>query len=413
MKCNTSKIFIFFFVLQSICFLSYGQKKGNTITVIVRLKAPSDSLFFSIAPLKYDKSFAFSFTLDDGLVSDYLVAYPFFQGGRVAGSHIDHLGKDQGGDGQYYTGLYFTDGCGNKVSFKPSIAINAKSIDSAEPISNPGFLTWKQVDILFKSGWGVLNHSYSHATGRNVDVYKEIEKNNKIVNRDIGFTMKGFVVPGGHNDKISNGPYAQAAFNLGMETVQNEHYGNYLIKIDTIRHLENLQLGRLFMHTIGDSILWIRSGPNQRIKGNYEKLFSTINSHLAENKPFWINAFTHGVGNQNIWGISMTFPDFTNFFDEIEARYGQKGNDNIWMAPTQEVYDYLLNARLIKFTSRKKKKKIKMIISKNSLPTAIRYHELSVTLSGRKKIKSVKCRGCTIESYSNHNKYCLINFKWE
>lgn len=68
------------------------------ITIIIKLKAykEEDTVSIKVANLKYNKDFAFSSTLDDGLVSDYLVAFSFFNGGSVSGNYIDQWGYCHG-----------------------------------------------------------------------------------------------------------------------------------------------------------------------------------------------------------------------------------------------------------------------------------------------------------------------------
>lgn len=302
------KRFTHIFCSLLLIFISGSAQRANrNISITIKLEKPSDTFTVKIAPLKYNKDFAFSFTLDDGLTSDYLVAFPYFSGGTVSGKYIDQWGYDQGADGKYYPGLFYTDGCGHSIPFKAGIAINAKNINGADTIFHHGFLTWKQLKDLSDAGWDILNHGYSHATGKNVNAKYEIKKNNEAVKKHIGIEMKDFVIPGGHDDYISDTSYTKRAFEAGMETVQCEHFGNYLIKIDSTLNLAHLKLGRKFLHTS-------RTGfPN----------FKDL-ERLSQNKGFWINAFTHGAGNQNIWNISLIFPQFRSFFQNYIYNMGKE-----------------------------------------------------------------------------------------
>lgn len=413
---HTKRLFALWALLFIVAKISHAQKPDSMIAVSIKLKRTANNFSVKLAPLKYNKSFAFSFTLDDGLVCDYLVALPFFNGGKVQGSYIDQWGNDQGGDGLYYPGLYYTDGCGNPVSFKAGIAINAKSIQDADTIFHHGFLTWKQVNTLYKAGWDVLNHSYSHATGKDADVFYEVNKNNEEVKSYLGFEMEDFVIPGGHDDIMSNGPYTKAAFKSGMETVQCEDFGNYLITLDSTLDLHHLKLGRLFLHTtnrsLNDTAIWSLSDSANWSLSEAETtvLFDTINTNLKKG-IFWINAFTHGVGNQSIWHISLVFPEFTSFFHQLAAIYGQYGADDMWMAPTQEVYEYLLNSHSIKYRIKKRGKTVIISINKKTLPVGLRYHELTFLLNSDRHIKSVSGIHCRIESYTKSKNQDIINIK--
>lgn len=400
----------------------FAGNRDSTFTIIIKLKANRNNYPVSIktAPLKYNKNFAFSFTLDDGLVSDYLVAFPFFSGGTVSGKYTDQWGYDQGADGRGYPGLFYTDGCGQSIPFKAGLAINAKNINDADTLLHHGFLTWKQIQTLHQSGWDILNHGYTHATGKGVNVKYEIEQNNEVVKNKLGIEMKGFVIPGGRGDIFSNERYTKAAFDLGMETVQGEGFGNYLINIGPELNLSQIKLGRLFMRAVTDTINGIitqkirfRSGPNPAVHGTEAALFKNIDFSVNDNQTFWINAFTHGVGNKNIWNISLVFPVVKSFFNKLEIKYGEKGADNMWMAPVTEVYEYLLNARAIKYMVKRYPKKIKLVIDKKAFPLYLKYHELTFIIAGRRAIRSVRCKGCIVESYSKGKNGNLININWE
>lgn len=405
---------IFFLVAEG----SQAKKANGIISITIYLKESAKLSFVRTARLAYNKSFAFSFTLDDGLISDYLVALPFLGGGYVSRPYIDRWGNDQGGDGRFYPGLFYTDGCGNNIPFRAAVAVNAKTINAAAVTQHPGFLSWAQLKALQKAGWDILNHSYSHATGKHIDADYEIRENNRMVNKHLGMLMEDFVIPGGHNDIFSNKIYTEAAFALGMKTVQCEDFGDFWINIWPKLNLGHLMLGRLFIHTVTDTTgSTIKNKLTLSSDGTLpylseDSLLATIDSHLGYKQAFWINAFTHGVGNQNVWNISLIFPEFKQFFSKLELRYGQKGVDNIWMAPTREVYEYLLNRRLVKYTVEKRKKKIVISIDRSTLLSDSRYHILTFIITGKNAINKVLCRGCYVESYSRNTSNGVININW-
>jgi hypothetical protein len=101
-------------------------KFGGSIPGIMKLKitfaSPPSSVSVSKAPLRYNKDFAYSFTMDDGYISQYKVALPLFKGGTIPGSLSTPIG-DQGGDGSFSPGLFYTDGCGNDIPFRAGLAI--------------------------------------------------------------------------------------------------------------------------------------------------------------------------------------------------------------------------------------------------------------------------------------------------
>jgi hypothetical protein len=393
---------LLFLLFAGLCGTAAGQHAGTSLTIVIKLSQPPDSVSIKAAPLKYNKDFAFSFTLDDGLISDYLVAFPFFSGGSVSGKYKDQWGYDQGADGKQYPGLFYTDGCGHPLSFKAGIAINAKNVVQQNTIADPGYLSWTQINRLYHAGWDILNHSYDHATGTAVDARQEVARNNQAVRDHVKMNMKDFVIPGGKDDYKSDGPYTKAAFDLGMETVQCEHFGNDIERIDSGLLLAHLKLGRKFLHT------GLATG---RMVGD-TALLKVIGSGLRQHHRFWINAFTHGVGNQNIWHISLVFPQFSSFFDQLAKCYGQKGADDMWMAPTQEVYEYLLTRGSAKYTVIRMRRRVIVKINVEDLPGGLRYHELTLLINGGGHIKNAKGRHCSIESYSGDKGPQMVNVRW-
>jgi hypothetical protein len=396
--------------------ITLAQSKQSSITVTIKLRKSSDTFSVKEAPLKYNKDFAFSFTLDDGLVSAFLVAYPFFTGGRVSGEYTDQWGSDQGADGNVYPGLFYTDGCGNRIPFRAASAINAKNVTGADSALHPGFLSWKQIRHVYHAEWDILSHGYAHVTGKGINPDYQVAENNRMVEDSLQIKMRDFVIPGGKDDYLSDGPYTKAAFSLGMQTVQCEHFPGHLLMLDSTLKLTHLKLGRKFLH----STLSLPSGEAGLAKGRHwplseadTTLFKEISSHLNKKDKFWINAFTHSVGNQNLWNISLVFPDFKNFFNQLAKRYGEKGMDNMWMAPTEEVYEYLFTRRAVKYHVEKKRRHIKIRIDTGGIPSGLRYHALTFILRSAGRIKKVRCAGCHIESYSKEKAQSLINLTWQ
>lgn len=380
-----------------------AQQAAATLRIKIRLQEAAPSARITLAPLLYDKDFAFSFTLDDGLVSDYLVALPFFAGGKVAGSYTDQWGSDQGADGGSYPGLYYTDGCGHPKPFRAAIALNARHI-AADTVVSPGFLSWWQVDTLYRAGWDILSHGYQHLTGRGVDAAYEVRQNNREVEDHLHLEMRDFVIPGGKDDYLSDGPYTEAAFRAGMETVQSEHFGNWIVRLDAARFLAGLKLGRKFLHTsvstgemVGDSLV-----------------FNRISAGLAAHDRCWINAFTHGVGKDNLWQISLVFGEFKAFFQRLAAAHGEGGRDDMWMAPTQEVFEYLETSRLAGCKVDRHGRNFLVTIDLGKVPRNLKYHELTLVVEGGilKKVKGLNCRVEGVHSGRSGRSPALVNLIW-
>ena len=114
--------------------------------------ASSTTPSVSKAALRYDKDFAYSFTLDDGTADAFTHALPLLQGGVI---------KDFEST---FSPLYYTDGCGNDIVFKAGIAWNSANSQGVDTHTGDvkGYLSWGQLDTLYNAGWDVFNHSFSH-----------------------------------------------------------------------------------------------------------------------------------------------------------------------------------------------------------------------------------------------------------
>jgi hypothetical protein len=377
-----------------------AQRRPSSFTVKIRLKTAGDSLNVRVAPLMYDKDFAFSFTLDDGLVSAYRVALPFFRGGRILGPYTDQWGSDQGAEAGHYPGLYYSDGCGHLKPFRASVALNAQN-QVHDTASRPGFLSWAMADSLYHAGWDILSHGYSHATGPDVDVTSEVLSNNRAVADRLQVRMRGFVIPGGRDDYLSDTPYPRAAFRAGMETVQCEHFGNWTVDLDTAVFRPGLTLGRKFLHTSPETGTMIGDAA----------VFDRIAGELARGDKFWINAFTHGVGEQNLWRISLVFPQFRAFFERLAATWGEDGKDDMWMAPTCEVFEYVQSSRLVRYALRREGKNLFVTVDLSRVPPGLKYHELTLVVEGG-SIKKVSGYNCRAAGSPPGRSPALVNVNW-
>ena len=118
---------------------------SNNNDIIITFDSPPTNFSVSKANLKYDKDFAYSFTMDDGLRPQYTVAFPLLQSTG----------------GTYSSGLTYTDGCGHDVNFKAGLSIYSLNLDGNDVhIDTPSYLTWSQITELCDFGWNVFNHGF-------------------------------------------------------------------------------------------------------------------------------------------------------------------------------------------------------------------------------------------------------------
>jgi len=373
------------FLLLSILGRPYAGP-GDSVVLTLTLAHPVTRYILVPAPLKYNKAFAWSFTLDDGLASAYLVAFPFLSGGQVSPSYIDRWGKDQGGDGRWYPGLYYTDGCGNRIPFTAALAINGHSIvDSVT--GRDGNLSWQQLRTMVAAGWDVFNHGYTHATGRGVHATYEVYANDTAVERHLGYHVTQFVIPGGKDDSISREPYVEAARREGLQAV---HCGCFP------------QDGRLDGASFLTGRQFVRSADFDT-----RAVFSDLTARLASGQQAWINVFTHAVGNDDLWGISLRFPDLKALFDTLETRYGAGGQDNAWVASYQEVQEYRMLLRRLGYTIRISGSCVLLTCARP--PAGLRHKAMTFLWTAPSPVVGVACQGCAVESFSKRGGTQVIN----
>jgi peptidoglycan/xylan/chitin deacetylase (PgdA/CDA1 family) len=339
--------------------------KYKVIYIKLRLNSTAP-VKVKLAPLKYNKHLAFSFTLDDGYRSAFTCAYPLLNGGTVSSSIPDEYYNNQGGDGQYSPGLFYSDGCGNKIPFKLAVAINGGIVyDHPE---NRARLSWPEVKQLYQSGWDLLNHGYHHLSKHGTDYYSEVVQNIAIIQQQLGFTMTQFVVPGGEHDAGYEHEYEKDAFKTGAFAVASYVGKGPAIPVDKPVDPTNLIYARDFIQSNKDSV----NLPA------IDKQLSKLDSLMNLPQPTWYNQFTHSVGDRNLWNLSLLYPEFKYYMTAINQKYGSAGTDNIWMAPWQEVYEYIWLRDRTKISIRQHGKTATIKLELPEIPVNFRYAALSL-----------------------------------
>ncbi|MBS7252341.1 polysaccharide deacetylase family protein [Flavobacterium branchiicola] len=345
------------------------QDSSKTKTISFKIKLESaDKIKIAVSPLKYNKHFAYSFTLDDGYRSAYLTAFPLLNGGKISSSSINEWKIDQGGDGTTSEGLFYSDRMGNKIPFKLALAINGAAIhDSPE---NRGHLSWPEVKEMYNGGWDILNHGFHHATKHGTNYLTEVIENTTSIKQNLDFKMSHFVVPGGEGDEKYYLEYEKDALNNGHFSVASYYGVGPVFKVDSKVDLDKMISARTFVQSSKDTTDF----------KTMDKYLKTIDSIVKQPTPVWFNEFTHGTGNTNLWNLSMRFPDFKYYMTTLANKYGSKGNDSIWMAPWQEVYEYVWLRDRIKIDFQQKNKEVIVNIQLPKIPETFRNRDISLNI---------------------------------
>ena len=375
------------------------SSKTKTISFTIKLKS-ADKIKIAVSPLKYNKHLAYSFTLDDGYRSAYLTAFPLLNGGKISNSSINEWKIDQGGDGTTSEGLFYSDGFGNKIPFKLALAVNGGSIRNLP--ENRGHLSWPEIKEMYNAGWDILNHSFHHATKHGTNYKTEVTENTTSIKQNLDFTISHFVVPGGEGDEKYYLEYEKEALVNGNLSVASYYGVGPVFKVDSKVDLDKMISARTFVQSSKDTITF-------KTMDHYLK---TLDSISKQPNTVWFNEFTHGTGNTNLWNLSMRFPDFKYYMTTLANKYGAKGNDSIWMAPWQEVYEYIWLRDRTKVDYKQKNKEIEITIELPEIPKNFRYHDISLAVDTSSKFEIESNKGLKIKNDGKTtHKQILIQLK--
>lgn len=343
-------------------FIVIGQK------ITIQFDAvPSPTPSVSKAILKYNKDFAYSFTLDDATVDAHTCALPVFKGGFVSGN------------GQTYSGLFYTDGCGNDIPFRGGTAWNTANLAGIDVHTGNvvGQLTWKQLDSLYDLGWDVMNHSFTHRSQLNGpmsgnDYVNEIEQNRIAVQNKTKrqIQMPFFVVPSGDTF------YNNIAYQQGHQLVFNQP-GNIVgfggLDVTSDYNFDKKVVHRMLLEeSLGISPTFLDRAVAKAIG----------------NTKIWYNEFTHRIDDFSPTA-GFGFKDFYNHIKRAADTWGKNGTDKMWMAPLQEVYEYLMMRRHAVFTSSMNGSKMDLTFDLFNIPKWLRRRTLSLVVNSTVNFSNV------------------------
>ena len=372
------------FIFLSVITVSSAQK-----IVIHFDSTPSPTPSVSKAIFKFNKDFAYSFTLDDATEDAFTCALPVFSGGEIAAINTN------------FTGLFQTDGCGNDVPFRAGVAWNTANI-YGENIHNgdvQGQLTWTQLDVLIDKGWDVFNHSYSHkAKSTNAmtraDYVSEIEQNSLVVkqktNRKI--ELNTFVVPSGDN------VYQDIALDMGYKIVFDQNIG--VTGIGGVVVDDDFGLDRLKLH-------------RQLLEESISSLnrLDDVVKKSQNGQRIWYNEFTHHI--DNFQNANFNFYTFYSYMKNVAESHGKTGSDRMWFAPLQEVYEYLLARKHITYTATLKGKDLAIDFNQNNVPKWLRRNVLTLVVDSETPFSKVEVPNGVKVTFKGSGNRKIINLDFE
>lgn len=341
----------------------------------------------SLAPLKYNKDFVYSFTLDDGKYDGYAYAYKLLNGGEITETN------------ETFEGLFYTDGCGNNIPFKGSLAWNSVNSSFYDlHINTPDYITWTQLQEMIDSGWGILNHSYSHAAYGDTDYNYQITENQNAVLEKTAYTMTQFVVPSGDLN------YVNPAFELGMQVVYSNQfdYMGYGTGIDIDSPFNTFQ-PKIYRRYMYDDLY----NPSNIM----DKLNEIANTSQNGNHIWW-NDFTHRVIPTPTGG-SLVWETFRYYMEHIASVYGADGTDQIWFAPQTEILDYLKIRENTSLMFEKEGNTVTVYLNTSEIPENFTDYFLSLNVTANAELISVSPQFSSNINFANISaSEKLINIEW-
>ncbi|MDA3906122.1 MAG: T9SS type A sorting domain-containing protein [Bacteroidales bacterium] len=341
----------------------------------------------SLAPLKYNKDFAYSLSLDDGRLDGYSYAFKLLNGGQVTDT------------GESFDGLFYTDGCGNNVPFKASLAwnsVNSSFIDLH--INTPDYITWVQLQEMISAGWDVMNHSYSHAAYGDTDYAFQITENQNVVLAKTGFEMTQFVIPSGDLN------YVDPAFGLRMDAVYSNKYEflgyGTAIDIDSPFNTFQLKIDRRFLY---DDLF---------IPTNIMEKINDVANNSQNGNHLWANDFTHRVIPTPTSG-SLVWDTFKSYMQQIASEYGANGTDRIWFAPQVDILNYLTVRENTSVVFEKSGNTVNIYLNTTEIPENFLDYFLSLNVTADAELLSVSPQFSANINFANTNQTeKLINIEW-
>lgn len=360
------------------------------MSIVITFDSPPTTATAIKAPLKYNKDFALSMQIDDGNESIFTAAYPVFMGGIYGG--------------QTFPGLTYTDGCGNEINFKMSTAQfsfngnGENGPDTHVPGSGYGQVTWPQMDTLYRNGWGIINHGVNGdaSSAPNFMEYS-LNRNKSYTRRKLINTTEGGVLTRVHVNPNGQIPWSQAAFDLGYYAALNQdnnssfmgdHGGN--VNSSGVNWLEPQNLYRLHNNDI-----------------NVTSYVGDLADSSINDANYWGVIFTHSIGGE------YPFNSFYSDFSIIASNYGSNGADNIFMAPDEEIVNYLLTRDSLSISSTLAGTSLFISLSGN-LPNDMRHYALSLVVNADENISNILVIGADSVNHSPYGSNDgLINLFWD
>lgn len=299
-------------------FLTYDKFRFSIPVSDLGITSTDDISVF-IPSLKYDKSFVFSWTTDDSLLGVYSLMHKYINKKYIDDEYNYHDGMPPTTGMIPTRVLCSTDGCGNDVRFRVDsgwVSYNSNKSDGIHSDSYPYvYVRWSEM-IPFLD---FFNTAMNHGGGDQSKPLESMEMCGDRLFEKTGYFPFLLLVPGGTTG------YREAAANLDyiyhVHQKDNVNYSTDSITKDSFKAKTGLLARKTY-----DGM-------------TYQELCDYVSQQAVREDHPYIYMGGHRIsdgGGQIEWTAAVK-----PFLDFLHDTYGKGGNDSIWFAGPEEVYEYL------------------------------------------------------------------------
>ena len=304
--------------------INYVPVDTRTIELTVTLPegADADAVEASFPVLKYNKKFIFTYTADDGPVGAYGKVWCAVNGKMVDDEKYFHAGQDHTTGYTPDKTLGYTDGCGIEHRLPVGVATwpNCGDVDGKNwvdcTVSPNGqyaykfpYILWDDIIPILDFGGSVYFHNVNQDKWDKADplkILQGLEEDQAKTVEKISRGMKVMMRPDGNNSYIT----AATMFDdLVMSFAENTP-AVYLYPDDDPDLYKSVGQRKMYTDDNAAEMEWIKG------------------IHDSDN-PIWAHLFTH-----------TPLQAIVDFLTAVNDAYGKDGDDSVWMASVDEVYEY-------------------------------------------------------------------------
>lgn len=371
--------------------ISTGVIKSNAETQTISLKIKTSDfanhISVSFTPLKYNKKFVFSYTIDDAPAAAYGKAFTLINNKWMDDTQFYHYTQKETTGKIPGKTLGFTDGCGNEIRFPLGVAIwptqgtiygdfMGNNISEYNP-----YLTWSDLNPILDFGGTIYFHNMNerlYNPNSVSEIVSGLEKDQEKTIEKTGRGMKILMRPDGNDKYVEAGrqfndivmcgvagwdktvmyPYQKQELRkmeIKRDLFEDVTPENRILRLENIRHSDNPQWEHIYGHTPKESVL--------------------------------------------------------DFLTQINDLFGKEGDDSIWFTTAEELYDYLYIRQNAIISTSYTEQTLQINITWTKQPYEY-FPGFSLLISGIPENKNISVEsGETVYglSYSFHTDGLLIN----